>query len=718
MSAYDHFLQFGAGEGRSPLSLFDPEFYLSQNPDVAAAVAAGLMTATEHFLEFGQGEPRQINPFINLGDYMDANADLADASAAGIISPLTHLLTHGVGEGRDLGNGINLGVFANDPEFQNAVSSGNFQDALDRVAEVAPFLPTFEPPANWAPPADTPIPTNFTPPEGTKMVIPPSVVVPDGQELPDSFEPVVPPAPEPAPAPAPTPTPAPTPAPTPGGGDDGGGGGGGGGNPPPTTVALKDSNAVEGKLTADFEAGITTGVIDLQGISKGQWVIVKGADLTTLTVKGSLETGGGAFYLDVGDQGGTASSPAAEGNATKLKTVNLALTGDPVDVWQWGTNAFNIESLNASGSSAPLKATIHAGGVPGSVSLKNLTGGSKADTLAIDPHAFKEDTLSINMGNGDDVLTFDGILPTTTPFTFDNEAPKASMIIDGGAGNDQIHIAVGGIATGGLGADSFIIRAKAGITDRIEIKDYDQIEDDIIDLTKITGLNLNELEVRKATNDGRAEHKGWTWGSDYQGNDLGVWTTDDAALIQITDAAHQTITFQIDLEGYTTARVNISQHGFINSSSSEKGEYLIGGDGDQTIWGGSGADIMTGGAGNNTFKFLKGSSTNKGGAESDRITDLSVGDIIDLTGISTKINLITNTIATSMSGAGISFTDEFDVFVGTIGDKSYLFYETTAQGNAPTDAGSIEAVGIDIVGTLQEWTAHDGVIAIRGDTVV
>lgn len=209
ISAYDHFIQYGAGESRSPISLFDPDFYLSQNPDVAAAVEAGLITATEHFLLYGQGEPRQINPFINLRAYLGANPDIAEAADQGTISPLTHLLTHGAAEGRDLGNGINLGVFANDPAFQQAVERGDLQGALERMEDVAPFLPSFEPPAGWEPAPDTPIPLDFTPPDGTKLVIPPSVIVPDDIELPDDiFEPVEP-GPEPDPQPEPQPDPGP-----------------------------------------------------------------------------------------------------------------------------------------------------------------------------------------------------------------------------------------------------------------------------------------------------------------------------------------------------------------------------------------------------------------------------------------------------------------------------------------------------------------------------
>lgn len=192
-TAYDHFMQFGAGEGRSPVNMFDEAFYLSQNPDVAAAVAAGLTSAIEHFLAYGQGEPRAFNPAIDLGAYLAANPDVAAAAAQGLISPLEHLMMHGVSEGRDLGNGVNLGMFGDDPVFQQALASGALDSALDRVSDVAPFIPSFEMPSGWTPPADLPIPTDFVPPEGLKLVIPEGVEVPEGTELPDTFEPATPP---------------------------------------------------------------------------------------------------------------------------------------------------------------------------------------------------------------------------------------------------------------------------------------------------------------------------------------------------------------------------------------------------------------------------------------------------------------------------------------------------------------------------------------------
>lgn len=196
-TAYDHFMQYGGGEGRAPSALFDEAFYLLHNPDVAAAVQAGAMTAVQHFLAYGQSEPRPFNPSIDLGAYLQANPDIAEAVQNGFISAMEHLMVYGAGEARDLGNGVNLGVFANDSTFQQALSSGDITGALQRVGEVAPFLPTFQPPVGWTPPSDTPIPLDFVPPVGVQLVIPPTVVVPPDVVLPPVFMPPAPPAPTP-----------------------------------------------------------------------------------------------------------------------------------------------------------------------------------------------------------------------------------------------------------------------------------------------------------------------------------------------------------------------------------------------------------------------------------------------------------------------------------------------------------------------------------------
>src|SRR5690606_30280841 len=92
----------------------------------------------------------------------------------------------GVREGRDLGNGVSLGQFQNDPVFLQALAGGNVLQALTRVADVAPFIPTFQRPEGWTPAANTPIPTNFVPTEDFKLIVPPEVTVPPGTDLRDT----------------------------------------------------------------------------------------------------------------------------------------------------------------------------------------------------------------------------------------------------------------------------------------------------------------------------------------------------------------------------------------------------------------------------------------------------------------------------------------------------------------------------------------------------
>jgi hypothetical protein len=231
INAFDHFMSYGQNESRSPSLFFDPDVYLANNPDIAAALEAGLITsAFEHFLLYGQYEPRNISPFFDLKAYLDANPDVAAAVRAGLTTAFDHFINHGFTEGRDLGNGISLAQFANDPEAQLAIRNGDVNALMDRISEVAPFLPTYEPPAGYEIPSNIPIPVDFVPVGDEKLTIPPGVEVP--ADLPPIFE--VPGAEEPE-----------QPG-TGGGGGSGGGGGGGGGSAPtppdPLVVAFNDAS--------------------------------------------------------------------------------------------------------------------------------------------------------------------------------------------------------------------------------------------------------------------------------------------------------------------------------------------------------------------------------------------------------------------------------------------------------------------------------------------
>lgn len=70
---------------------FDAEYYLADNLDVAAAVAAGHITAAEHWHAYGWREGRDPSAYFDASAYLANNPDVA---AAGV-NPLTHYLQYG-----------------------------------------------------------------------------------------------------------------------------------------------------------------------------------------------------------------------------------------------------------------------------------------------------------------------------------------------------------------------------------------------------------------------------------------------------------------------------------------------------------------------------------------------------------------------------------------------------------------------------------------------
>ncbi len=87
-----HYLAYGWKEGRNPNAYFSTSWYLNQNPDVAASGANPL----QHYEDYGWREGRDPGPGFSTGAYLLANPDVR---AAGI-DPLQHFLLNGRAEGR------------------------------------------------------------------------------------------------------------------------------------------------------------------------------------------------------------------------------------------------------------------------------------------------------------------------------------------------------------------------------------------------------------------------------------------------------------------------------------------------------------------------------------------------------------------------------------------------------------------------------------------
>jgi predicted nucleic acid-binding Zn-ribbon protein len=93
VSPLQHYLQFGAYEGRDPNPLFDSDWYLRQYPDVAQAGVNPL----RHYIQFGAYEGRDPNPLFDSDWYLRRYPDVAQAG----VNPLRHYLYYGAQEGRD-----------------------------------------------------------------------------------------------------------------------------------------------------------------------------------------------------------------------------------------------------------------------------------------------------------------------------------------------------------------------------------------------------------------------------------------------------------------------------------------------------------------------------------------------------------------------------------------------------------------------------------------
>jgi hypothetical protein len=130
IAAADHFWNYGIKEGRDPAAFFDTSYYLASNPDVAAAVATGAFSAFEHYMLVGQFENRNPNASFDASDYLALNPDVAAAVSSGTVnSAIDHYLLYGQAEGRSalFDESYYLSEY---PDVAAAVAAGSFDSGL------------------------------------------------------------------------------------------------------------------------------------------------------------------------------------------------------------------------------------------------------------------------------------------------------------------------------------------------------------------------------------------------------------------------------------------------------------------------------------------------------------------------------------------------------------------------------------------------------------
>ncbi|MFB2897118.1 SGNH/GDSL hydrolase family protein [Aerosakkonemataceae cyanobacterium BLCC-F50] len=80
--------------------MFDTSFYLSNNPDVNAAVGRDVITGIEHYVENGAKEGRNPSRFFDSTFYLQRNSDVAQAVQTNRITGVEHYIQYGQFEGR------------------------------------------------------------------------------------------------------------------------------------------------------------------------------------------------------------------------------------------------------------------------------------------------------------------------------------------------------------------------------------------------------------------------------------------------------------------------------------------------------------------------------------------------------------------------------------------------------------------------------------------
>lgn len=102
-SGFAHWQQWGQAEGRAAIDasanpLYDEVGYLAMNQDVAAAVESGaLRSGYDHYVAYGKAEGRALTPLFDSAYYLGKNQDVANAG----VDAWTHFMNYGWYEDRD-----------------------------------------------------------------------------------------------------------------------------------------------------------------------------------------------------------------------------------------------------------------------------------------------------------------------------------------------------------------------------------------------------------------------------------------------------------------------------------------------------------------------------------------------------------------------------------------------------------------------------------------
>ncbi|MGC6331242.1 calcium-binding protein [Rhizorhabdus sp. FW153] len=436
-------------------------------------------------------------------------------------------------------------------------------------------------------------------------------------------------------------------------------------------------------------------------------------DITTLTAGGKSLSFPGAALSDANIQ--FASSFIAGSGATLVVGTNgadegpgqleLGTSNDGSYIYGFAGN----DTILSTGSGA---STISGGDGSDNITLNgsgSIDGGAGNDVITLGGATTEDDSVVVTGGAGNDTVTLNGEAAVTITAgagddnvqlsndggllnvslgdgndLFESNGSAATSIVEGGAGADSIEggdsndrlygqSAAGGadgndIISGGNGSDYLQGNAGADTLDGGRGSD------------RIFGGADNDFIRGNDGNDTVNGNKGADKIDGGDGNDSLRGGADD----------------DIIYGGFDGNNANIIGSGNDVILGDAGNDTLIGGAGNDTI------DILTGGAGNDVFVF---GSTDAAIATigsdtlTDRITDFSAGDLIDIghevTDVTSAPGLIFTTIEAAFNYANDAEVEEGEVLALTVGTDTYLFY------NSGNDQGSVDsAIALNGVTTI------------------
>lgn len=108
---FSHFLNAGIHEGRAFSPLIDLKFYQENNPDLAAAGLTTNKQIYEHLQSSGITEGRHFSPLVDLDFYLAVNPDINQAFLGDRTQVFQHLQTSGITENRQFSPLVNLNFY-------------------------------------------------------------------------------------------------------------------------------------------------------------------------------------------------------------------------------------------------------------------------------------------------------------------------------------------------------------------------------------------------------------------------------------------------------------------------------------------------------------------------------------------------------------------------------------------------------------------------------